>query len=267
MARIANTATPIQEALADGAAKISPQRSVKIFGLPGERVQELEEQSRLARVGATTALSTVYQSRLVIDPEERLWLSVDELAFAVLLLVGGSVRAVANLKGDDGERLAGGIRWQGKSEAEILYEAYDPSVRQRFTLGHELGHFVLHGELLHPHGGAHGDPPRGEADEDIDTLSTGETGAECQVRQIPEEEWVEDPIWEREADAFAAAFLIPGRRLADDIARFGRSVPFLSTRYGVSATAMHRRIQTLEALGLFAPVFASQQAIAKEDVG
>jgi Zn-dependent peptidase ImmA (M78 family) len=48
---------------------------------------------------------------------------------------------------------------------------------------------------------------------------------------------------EPEADAFAAAFLIPLPSLLKDVAWFGACAGFLAARYGVSEATMRRRLR------------------------
>lgn len=95
-------------------------------------------------------------------------------------------------------------------------------VRQRFTVAHELGHFLLH--------------------ENKDTF--------VDYRRPPGEGSVRTPK-EREADMFAAALLMPEKILARDYKALGKQVIgkeeifFLAKRYGVSKEAMEFRIINL----------------------
>ncbi len=220
----------------------------RLFGLATERLDAIEDIAEKARTDALEQFLALYQSRLGSEPDEVLWLMVEELTDALTLIIGGRVDAVPNLT-IRGERLAGGIRWHQEGCADIVIEAYDPAVRQRFSLAHELGHFYLHErQILEEQGGTHGDPHRmgDEADRvsDVDE-EIGDFG------DIPAENdgvALENPEWEIEADAFAGAFLVPVRRLKRDIQRFGKAVPFLAARYAVSPTSMRRRMMTLEAL-------------------
>ena len=126
-----------------------------------------------------------------------------------------------------GERLAGCLEWLPRG-GNIFFEAYDRPVRQRFSIAHELGHFFLHAHLLRSKSKMHGDTLRTEDDETADDTF--------------------DPVWEREANAFAAAFLIPGSDVRTDIHYFGPAVPFLAERYQVAEATMRRRLKTLETL-------------------
>lgn len=144
------------------------------------------------------------------------------LQAAVGLITGGSVEPYPNLVRRD-ERLAGVLEWVGATPF-IYYEAYDLVVRQRFSIAHELGHFRLHAKqrehcLCAP---AAVDPQN----------SDGEPLAAI-------------AHFEREADTFAAAFLMPQALLRADVAQFGCCVAFLAARYQVSDPAMRRRLRLL----------------------
>jgi hypothetical protein len=141
---------------------------------------------------------------------------------AVGLVTGGRVEAYPNLFRRD-ERLAGVLEWQGITPC-IYYEAYDLVVRQRFSIAHELGHFCLHARQRQHCQCVQTsvDPP----DTESETLPF-----------VPRIEW--------EADAFAAAFLMPGAILKADVTQFGCCVAFLAARYQVSEPAMRRRLRGL----------------------
>lgn len=220
-----------------------------LFGVSIERLEEIERTADGARNDAIERIGALYQSHIGSDSDEILWLVVQELTDAVTLLIGGQVDVAANLT-VDGQRLAAGIRWQQEGWADILFEAYDPAVRQRFSLAHELGHFYLHEVQMLEQGGTHGDPPHmvdngdGISNDDDDTAGFWGENTDGDNKIDPE-----NPEWEREANAFAGAFLVPARRLEKDVRRFGKAAPFLAARYSVSSASMGRRIATLEALG------------------
>lgn len=102
----------------------------------------------------------------------------------------------------------------------------DPLVRQRFSIAHELGHYVLH---------------RGRSDLFIDKeykiLFRNSKSSTGEVQQ------------EREANAFAAALLMPEMILKDDVLDFDLSDEYairnLAKRYHVSELAMTFRIANL----------------------
>lgn len=56
---------------------------------------------------------------------------------------------IAVYEGDLEKKISGAIRYDKKSDKfEILVNKNDSKVRQRFTIAHELGHFILHQEIL-----------------------------------------------------------------------------------------------------------------------
>lgn len=116
--------------------------------------------------------------------------------------------------GDDG---IAGAYWVSDDTPFVIVNADQPVSRQRFTLAHEFGHHRL----------GHGN----QVDE---TLLPGG-----------------DSPMEVEANAFAAAFLMPAAAIAKAVASLGSSrVDFeglitLATLFGVSAKAMRIRLETL----------------------
>jgi hypothetical protein len=143
--------------------------------------------------------------------------------FALAIAVAGKTQACPNLA-HEGHRLAGQLDCRGAIPI-VRYEAYDPLPRQRFSVAHELGHLFLHERV--ENGAAFNCGQEGVAsDEDTGSLPTDE---------------------ESEADAFAAAFLMPRASLEQDVTHFGVSAAFLAERYGVSRRAMERRLASLHA--------------------
>jgi Zn-dependent peptidase ImmA (M78 family) len=145
---------------------------------------------------------------------------INDVVLAATLFTGGPVEPYPNLTRDD-DRLAGVLDWTDDIP-RIFFEIYDPPTRQRFSIAHELGHFVLHARH-HRRCQCAQSAVDSEADEDQAVLDV-----------------------EREADAFAAAFLLPADLVRADLAQFGRCVAFLAARYQVSEAAMRRRLRTLE---------------------
>ena len=88
--------------------------------------------------------------------------------------------------------------------------------RRRFTIAHEIGHFVLHPELARPERGG----------------------------QVTEAGRVE----EREADAFAAELLMPEPLVRQAAREHGADVDRLADRFDVSRSAMRNRLQRLDIL-------------------
>lgn len=145
------------------------------------------------------------------------------------MLTGGPVEPLPNLANPAGERLAGLLEGT-LDRASIFFEAYDPVVRQRFSIAHELGHFFLH----------------------MPEATSAAAYGRCTQRRVdpadaPEDQATLDdtPDEETEADAFAATLLMPTTELEADLALFGLSIPFLAARYMVSEAAMRRRLANL----------------------
>ena len=185
-----------------------------INGIPPERIKEIEAQAEVARTRAVTDLD---QLGLPFD-------SSTDLRHVAGILTAGPVVAVANLS-HNGERMAGLLLWNS-CFPELRFEQYDPVGRQRFTIAHELGHFNLH--------------PR-----------PGTLEQACSMKSMEQEEVIYSgaiSTVELEADAFAAAFLMPAGEFQDDIRRFGFCAAFLAARYGVSEAAVRRRMALLGAI-------------------
>jgi hypothetical protein len=119
-------------------------------------------------------------------------------------------------------------------------EAVRAPVRRRFTIGHELGHWVLHCDL-------------GQTDTAV---------VRCRTESLSEEGAVEDgqrgphlagfdlyPPPELEANQFAAAMLMPRALVEKEHAWVDGNVARLAERFGVSTIAMGRRLWFLEQVG------------------
>lgn len=95
--------------------------------------------------------------------------------------------------------------------------AYHHPLRQRFTIAHEVAHFVLH---------------RGQQ-----TQFEDQTFARRSSSRNP---------MEREADAFAAELLMPEDQVRSAIRNGNRSLNDLASEFGVSSLAMKYRLQALK---------------------
>lgn len=212
----------------------------KATRMSSARFHQIEEIAQEVRRQGIIRWAAVYQEAYTATVLYPLWVEVEALCFIAVLLTGGTVTSVRNLC-VDGERLAGGIVWQGNGSANIVYEAYDPWVRQRFSIAHELGHFFLHEAIILAQGGRHNDPSRPD----------DENGERDSIAVVGTDLWEDDPVMESEADAFAAAFLMPAALVIENIAHFGHAIPFLATQYGVSHAALRKRIRILKECGSF----------------
>lgn len=208
-----------------------------------ERFRDIEVVARQARLQGAVRRAQALQEDTYDDELCPMQLGVSDLEFVSSLLIAGSVVGVPNLTLEE-ERLAGVIEYQGPGVANISYERYDPDVRQRFTIAHELGHFFLHEDQIQAQGGRHGDSralPEAE-EEDLDGNTASESATTESVRMMA----AYDPVMEQEADAFAAAFLMPSVGFRKDLATFGYAAAFLSARYRVSRVAVRRRWDRLK---------------------
>lgn len=104
--------------------------------------------------------------------------------------------------------------------AAIAINQDHPGTRQRFTVGHELGHFVF------------------SADQGlfVDLLSR---------EGMPALEESSDPREERNANWFAADLLMPAKWVRRDVREHGVNLALLSQQYDVSEQALWFRIQAL----------------------
>ncbi len=100
-----------------------------------------------------------------------------------------------------------------------------PPTRQRFTIAHEIAHFLLHGDLME------------HVDRDLWVSWRNAESSQAS-------DWNEV-----EANNFAAQLLMPASFVRRDVATLGQisknSVPLLAKRYNVSAQAMEFRLINL----------------------
>jgi hypothetical protein len=109
-----------------------------------------------------------------------------------------------------------GDRW------ECVYNAAHARVRQRFTVAHEIGHFIYHRSLLHQGVG--------------DTLAYRSEGTELPNPNITrEQEW--------QANNFASNLLVPTRWLRAAQAAGINDVKDLARHFDVSDTVMRIKLR------------------------
>lgn len=135
--------------------------------------------------------------------------------------------------------------------------------RYRYTCGHEIGHYILHQDV--------------KTYKDPDQLSLLPAKFEpfslCRVNENTyqartEEDWIE---WQ--ADYFSAVFLMPTKLVVSDFNDYwGERMPQsefelyhfvreMSNRYGVSKTAMSRRLKDLKLLDQKMPLFSGVSTV------
>lgn len=97
--------------------------------------------------------------------------------------------------------------------------------RKRFTIGHELGHWELH--------------------------RTGQQSLFCRTASIDDKESAEAttrpaiPVTEEEANAFAAALLMPAELFISEHTRLNGDLPAVCDRFSCSAKAVGHRVNAL----------------------
>lgn len=175
-----------------------------------QRLQEIETIAQEVRQDAILQLKHLGLSSTMFS----------DIDFVANVLTGGLVKAIPNLA-HQGRRLAGLLIWNNACP-EIMFELYDPRVRQRFSIAHELGHFFIHAANTNYFRCSQG------------TIDPNDDASEIRVLNL-----------EEEADAFAGAFLLPKQEIQMDLDHFGLSIAFLAARYEVSEATMRRRIRTI----------------------
>ena len=154
---------------------------------------------------------------------ETLPVPVEELVDSVYGLLVCDVEDMATAPGAPslaaGQSLSGlllparGEIWVNAEEARI----WPP--RRRFTIGHELGHWVMHRD--------------------------GQQALFCRRTAVDERPAEPARDIEEEASAFAAALLMPQWLFVREHARTGGDVPALCAAFGTSAAATERRVGAL----------------------
>lgn len=167
------------------------------------------------------------------------------------------LRKHVELSGAAAEQLSGYL-YGTLNGGEILVSRDDPITRRRFTVAHELGHYVLHALPLLEAGATifSEAQPGGRSSEAADTMDEGrELGERGDVRVTGGAVARATDIhrWETEANQFAAELLMPEalcRALVDQFRDdFGDGRKVLAKRLGsellVSQAAMTNRLETL----------------------
>lgn len=119
-----------------------------------------------------------------------------------------------------------GFLYRDNDQAVIGVNTKHASTRQNFTIGHELGHFLLH---------------------DLEQLHV-DRGFAVRLRNDLSSQGTDEA--EREANYFAAALLMPKEFLERDLQEFidlsdDSTIKTLSKKYGVSTLALVNRLKNL----------------------
>jgi hypothetical protein len=109
---------------------------------------------------------------------------------------------------------------------EIATNAREHYFRQRFTMAHELGHYILHRDLI------------GEGLDD-DTMYRSTPAGNFYNTRIRQ-------VHEAQANSFAANFLMPSDKVLEEVAKeVVPTVKGLATKFQVSPSAMRWRLKSL----------------------
>ena len=160
---------------------------------------------------------------------------IAESHLGLLIEVVDDVRAVEGAPSDQG-RLSGLLDPTGKTIWLDRREASRSPGRRRFTIAHEIAHWVLHV----PDASAKLDP--GCRADDVSEDDEGAARSRGRRRR------------EAEANIFARELLMPEVMIVAQAAETGRNLPALAERFDVSVPAMRLRLLTL---GLLPPWMAS----------
>lgn len=114
---------------------------------------------------------------------------------------------------DSMEAIDGSLFVRGPRDFEIKLSAFTGPERDRFTIAHELGHYVLH--------------------------------SECGKRRIKAERFGTSLV-EVEANWFAAAFLMPEHDFKETCELYGNNASAVASRYMVSRKAAEVRMESLK---------------------
>jgi hypothetical protein len=149
---------------------------------------------------------------------------------AVPVNIEGAIRALGlSLKKGDKElpaEISGYIRRLPGDRYEIASNGNEHYFRQRFTLAHELGHYVLHRNLL-------GDG----VNDDRMYRSAPDGGIDNSAIRA---------VHESQANSFAANFLMPADMILAEVIEPGAfDIKATATRYQVSPSAMRWRLRSL----------------------
>lgn len=143
--------------------------------------------------------------------------------------IEAAIRDLGIVLRKDSTDLPNGISGQIRRLDDGRYEISTPKsehyFRQRFTMAHELGHYILHRELI------------GEGIDD-DTMYRSTLEGNFYNTRIQQ-------IHESQANSFAANFLMPSRLVREYASQHGNDVRELMKKFQVSPSAMKWRLNSL----------------------
>lgn len=157
---------------------------------------------------------------------------VERIASALLGLFvdeADDIRALPGAPSDEG-RLSGML----DAEEMVVWvdrgEARRSPGRRRFTIAHEVGHFVLHVPVVH----------KVFHDRPADIREVDEPGSTAKLPAHRKRE--------REANVFACELLMPETLVGEQARAIGFNLPALAQRFEVSVPAMRLRLRLLKLL-------------------
>lgn len=206
-----------------GSDLVSPRRTTYLAGIAAR------EHARLAGGGAAgdaagSAAGGGERPALPIDIE-----ALTRWHGLVVRRVEGDLYAQIERTNLDGTPLSGMFDFMN---GEILVRADQPATRQRFTIAHELAHY-----LIDDHASLYGGTVRYTVDVEGRPRSVDLAGQPAERRALIDRA-------EAEADALAGMLLMPADLVDAAVAELGPSVALLAGRFGVSAGAMRRNMAT-----------------------
>ena len=121
-----------------------------------------------------------------------------------------------------GKNISGHLKRVNKDRYKITINADQSEFRQRFTLAHEIGHFILHNHLL------------GDGITDSTAYRANSTGTHSNPNITPDEE--------TEANSFAANLLMPKEKMVTFKKQGITDPKELADKFNVSQHAMEIRL-------------------------
>lgn len=153
---------------------------------------------------------------------------IEENSLSAPVNIEGMIRGVGvalDKKADLTEGIAGEISMLSDGDYKISVNKNDHYYRQRFTMAHELGHFIFHRELI------------GDGVDDNKMYRSVEEGNFYNTKV--------KKIHETEANRFAAVVLMPKELLLKSWEDGEKDIPTLAKEFQVSQSAMEIRLKNL----------------------
>lgn len=148
----------------------------------------------------------------------RMGIMAGEPLNSVVERLGGSIHPQGII--ELGNTSDGSIQIEDDASFKIFLPNHTGRERDRFTVAHELGHYFLH--FLYPRSLSPNGPQR---------LKAARAGS--------------GPV-ERQANSFAAAFLMPAKQFRAAYSELAGDIYLVANRFGVSRAAAKIRAETLE---------------------